>query len=195
MTKKGEQTRTKILDESARLFVRKGIGATTVNDILKATGTTKGNLYFHFTGKDEIGLEVLKREKQAFMNFLDTALDGETPGQGLNNFFKAAVEKHRRQDFVGGCLFGNTALEASDTSPDFATFVVSVFEDWITKITRKIDQTQQLGQMRRDIPARNLAEMVVATIEGGIMQARLLKSEQPLQHSIGTLQKVLELKA
>ena len=63
------------------------------------------------------------------------------------------------------------------------------------KITEKNDQTQQSGQMRRDIPARDLAEMVVATIEGGIMQARLLKSEQPLQHSIGTLQKVLELKA
>ena len=194
MTKKGDKTRAKILDEAARVFNRKGLGATSVNDILKASGTTKGNLYFHFSGKEEIGFEVLKREKHAFMNFLDEVLNEGGPEQGLNNFFKAALEKHRQQDFVGGCIFGNTALEASDTSPDFAAFVASVFDDWIMKIAVKIDQTQQSGQMRQDIPARDLAEMIVATVEGGIMQTRLMKSDKPLKHSMEALQKILELR-
>lgn len=195
MTSKGDRTRSKILDEAARVFNRKGFTATSINDILKASETTKGNLYFHFSSKGEIGLEVLKREKQAFMSFLDETLNTAPPGQGLSNFFKAALTKHCQQDFIGGCIFGNTALEASDTSPELAAFVAGVFDDWIMKIAQNVDQAQQTGHIRKDVPARDLAEMIVATVEGGIMQTRLLKSEKPLQHSLDTLQKVLELKA
>ncbi len=194
MTKKGDQTRSKILDEATRVFNRKGFAATSVNDILKASGTTKGNLYFHFSNKGEIGLEVLKREKQAFISFLDDVLNEGSPGQGLDNFFKAALEKHRQQDFIGGCIFGNTALEASDTSPELAAFVASVFDDWVTKIAQNVELAQRAGQIRKDVPARDLAEMIVSTVEGGIMQTRLLKSEKPLQHSLNTLQKILELR-
>lgn len=193
MTSKGDRTRSKILDEAAQVFNRKGFSATSINDILKASGTTKGNLYFHFSSKGEIGLEVLKREKQAFMSFLDGILNEGPPGQGLKNFFEEALSKHRQQDFIGGCIFGNTALEASDTSPELAAFVASVFDDWIMKIAQNVDRAQQTGHIRRDVPARNLAEMIVSTVEGGIMQTRLLKSEKPLQHSLDTLQKILEL--
>ncbi len=195
MTSKGDRTRSKILDEATRVFNRKGFSATSINDILKASGTTKGSLYFHFSSKGEIGLEVLKREKQAFMSFLDDILNEGPPGQSLHNFFEAALAKHSQQDFVGGCLFGNTALEASDTSPELAAFVASVFDDWIMKIAQNVDQAQQAGQIRKDVPARDLAEMIVSTVEGGIMQTRLLKSRKPLQHSLEALQKVLELRA
>ena len=195
MTSKGDRTRSKILDEATRVFNRKGFSATSINDILKASGTTKGSLYFHFSSKGEIGLEVLKREKQAFMSFLDDILNDGPPGQSLHNFFEAALSKQSQQDFIGGCLFGNTALEASDTSPELAAFVASVFDDWIMKIAQNVDQAQQTGQIRKDVPARDLAEMIVSTIEGGIMQTRLLKSRKPLQHSLEALQKVLELRA
>jgi TetR/AcrR family transcriptional repressor of nem operon len=86
-------------------------------------------------------------------------------------------------------------LEASDTSPELAAFVASVFDDWIMKIAQSVDQAQQAGQIRKDVPARDLAEMIVSTVEGGIMQTRLLKSRKPLQHSLEALQKVLELRA
>jgi TetR/AcrR family transcriptional repressor of nem operon len=195
VTSKGDRTRSKILDEATRVFNRKGFFATSINDILKASGTTKGSLYFHFSSKREIGLEVLKREKQSFMSFLDDILNEGSPGQSLHNFFEAALAKHSQQDFVGGCLFGNTALEARDTSPELAAFVASVFDDWTMKIAQNVDQAQQIGQIRKDVPARDLAEMIVSTIEGGIMQTRLLKSRQPLQHSLEALQKVLELRA
>jgi TetR/AcrR family transcriptional repressor of nem operon len=194
MATKGEQSKEKILTQATRVFNRQGFRTTTINDLLKATGTTKGNLYFHFSGKEEVGLEVLKREKAAFMQFLDSALTGDTPGAALDNFLRSALLKHRRSDFVGGCLFGNTALEASDTAPAFAELVAGVFDEWIGKIESKIAEAQQAGQVRRDLPARDLAELVVATVEGGIMQARLQKAEGPLSRALDTLRALLALK-
>jgi TetR/AcrR family transcriptional repressor of nem operon len=194
MATKGEQSKEKILAQATRVFNRQGFRSTTINDLLEATGTTKGNLYFHFSGKDEVGLEVLKRETAAFMPFLDAALSGDTPGAGLDNFLRCALLKHRRSGFVGGCLFGNTALEASDTAPVFAELVAGVFAEWIGKIESIIAEAQQAGQVRRDLPARDLAELVVATVEGGIMQARLQKVEGPMSRALATLRVLLDLK-
>lgn len=194
MTSKGEKSREKILTEATPLFHRQGFRMTTVNELLKATGTTKGNLYFHFSGKEEVSLEVLKRETAAFMDFLDNALSGETPGAALDNFFRSALLKHRQSGFVGGCLFGNTALEASDTAPVFAELVSEVFHAWIGKVQTKITEAQLAGQVRRDLPSPDLAELVVATIEGGIMQARLQKEEGPMHRTLDTLRTLLDLK-
>lgn len=193
MTERGEKTRQKILDEATLVFNRKGFGATTINDLLEATGTTKGNLYFHFSGKEAVGLEVLKREQESFYQFLNTALEAKTPGEGLDNFFIKAVDKHHQNGFVGGCLFGNIALETSDTYPAFAALVQAVFAEWIAKLERNISAAQASGEIRADLSAGELAELVVATIEGGIMQARLVKSAAPFRRSLDALRKVLEL--
>jgi len=193
MATKGEQTRSRILDEAKLVFHRKGFSATSVNDLLDATGTTKGNLYFHFSGKEEIGLEVLRREQEKFLHFLDDALQGPTPGAGLDNFFCQALEKNRCRGFVGGCLFGNTALETGDTAGPFADIVKEVFAAWIDKVAHAIEQAQACDQVRTDLPPLELAEMIVMTLEGGIMQARLQKSELPLKRSLETLRQVVGL--
>jgi TetR/AcrR family transcriptional repressor of nem operon len=102
MPAKGERTRDRIVTEASRLIQRKGLAATTVSDLVNATGLRKGSLYFHFAGKEEIGLEVLRQAREGFMAFLDGALTGDTPGDCLDHFFRRALEIHRRSGFVGG---------------------------------------------------------------------------------------------
>jgi AcrR family transcriptional regulator len=54
MSVKGAQTRQNIIEKSLRLFCVKGYYNTSINDILKATGLTKGGLYGHFPSKEDI---------------------------------------------------------------------------------------------------------------------------------------------
>lgn len=194
MATKGDQTKNRILTEAARLIQCKGFAATSVSDLLAATGLRKGSLYFHFTGKEEIGLEVLRQARERFMAFLDSALTGDTPGDCLDHFFRLALEIHRQSGFVGGCLFGNAALEASDTAPAVASLVADVFTDWVAKLQRQIVLAQEVGQIRNDLPSEHLAELVVAVLEGGIMQSRLHKDEGPLARCLDTLRTMLTLR-
>jgi TetR/AcrR family transcriptional repressor of nem operon len=194
MATKGEQTRERLLQMATRVFNRQGFGTTTITDLLDATGTTKGNLYFHFASKEEIGREVLRRESESFSRFLDESLRDENPGVALDNFFRDSLKKHDGTGFVGGCLFGNTALEASDTEPEMTALVSDVFADWIGRLKDTIALAQSAGQIRQDLPAGDLAELVVATIEGGIMQARMKKDEGPLSRALNTLRVLLGLK-
>jgi AcrR family transcriptional regulator len=52
MTK--EATREHILAVAAALFARKGFAEASMNDIVDASGVSKGGIYWHFKGKDEI---------------------------------------------------------------------------------------------------------------------------------------------
>lgn len=47
-------TRTRILEAAARVFAEKGYHETRMDDIVAASSTSKGSLYFHFPNKEEI---------------------------------------------------------------------------------------------------------------------------------------------
>ena len=194
MLTKGERTREKITRAAAELFVRQGFAATSISDLLEATGVTKGSLYFHFPGKDDLALAVLEQAGEEFMAFLDAALVGPTPAARLDNFLRQAFELHRGSGFVGGCLWGNTALETSDCNPLYAGRVADVFAKWTGKIRSVIAEAQAAGQIRMDLPADTLAPFVVSSIEGGIMLSRLSKEEGPLRRCLDSLRTLLELK-
>jgi TetR/AcrR family transcriptional repressor of nem operon len=195
MKTKGDITREKILASARELFNIKGFSATTINDLVQATGMQKGSLYFHFTGKDEIARAVLNEATSEFMDFLSAALAGDNPGASLEQFFRCALEKHLATGFVGGCLFGNSALEMSDSDPEFAGAIARVFDQWSDKVAVAVAGAQQNGQIRTDIGSEALANHIIASIEGGIMLSRLKKDERPMRQCLETLRITLELRA
>lgn len=193
MKSKGEETKNKILETATDLIHRQGFGATTINDLLEATGIKKGSLYFHFASKDAIGLAILKNSRARFLDFLDRSLVGATPGERLDNFFAKVVTIHKGKGFVGGCIFGNIALEMGDTESDFAPFIEGVFEEWVERIQATVASAQDSGEVRSDIAADVLACQIVAAIEGGIMLSRLKKDEKPLCDSLDALRTMIRV--
>src|SRR6187549_3321523 len=53
---KAEQTRTFIIERTAPVFNMKGYAGTSLSDLEKATGLTKGSIYNNFANKDEVAL-------------------------------------------------------------------------------------------------------------------------------------------
>lgn len=194
MKSKGEATRDKILETAAGLIHRKGFGATSINDVLEATGLKKGSLYFHFPGKDALGLAILEKARTGFLEFLDASLTGTTPGECLDNFFAIVVETHKGTGFVGGCIFGNVALEMGDTESQFAPFIEKVFEEWIERVEKVIATAQVFGEVRSDLPADLLTHHIIAAIEGGIMLSRLKKNEKPLRDALDAMKAMIRVK-
>lgn len=55
-----QDTRRKILDSAARIFSEKGFYGSVVDDIVKASGTSKGAVYFYFQSKEQIFLSLVE---------------------------------------------------------------------------------------------------------------------------------------
>ena len=188
---KGDLTREWILCQAAQLVQTKGFGDTSVNDVLEATGATKGGFYYHFPCKDDLGLAILEQARGGFVEFLKDTLVGPTPWSRLANFFDTALSLHGRAGFIGGCLWGNTALEMSDKNSRYAKPVAALFERWVALIEEVIVEGQKSGEIRHDCCAQDLAIFTVSTIEGGIMLSRLHKTEDPLKTCFDLLKKFL----
>jgi TetR/AcrR family transcriptional repressor of nem operon len=194
MKSKGEITRESILNSATGLFNTRGFSATTINDLLTACGISKGSLYFHFPDKKSLGLAILEKAHDDFLAFLAASLTGDTPGECLANFFHRALAKHLATGFVGGCIWGNTALEMSDSDESFAAIAERHFDLWIGLIGDKVAAAQLTGEVRNDLPAKVLAVQIVATIEGGIMISRLKKDERPMRECLEALRTTLGLR-
>lgn len=194
MASKGDLTKERILSEATTLFHQKGFGATSVNDIIVATGIKKGSLYFHFSSKEEIGLAVLEQAKNGSTQYMGAHLVGETPGECLIHYFEAVYRKHKLSNFSKGCLFGNTALEVNEGNESYSHIVDGLFSEWVAGLQDVIAAAQKEGQVRDDIEANVLACHIVSTIEGGIMLSKLKKDGKPLRLCLDCLKVFLLLK-
>jgi len=54
MVTKGEITRSQIVQAAYRLFLEKGYSATSMRDLVAASGITMGGIYNHFAGKEQL---------------------------------------------------------------------------------------------------------------------------------------------
>jgi AcrR family transcriptional regulator len=63
--------RSRILDEAATLFVQQGYEATSLRHLADVVGMKAGSLYYHFSSKDELLTEILRRG----IDVMETAFD------------------------------------------------------------------------------------------------------------------------
>lgn len=93
----------KILLVASDLFHTRGINSTGVDTIVAAAGTTKMTLYKHFTSKELLILEVLKKGHQDFQTWLSDKLarQSKKPAEKLQKLFDVIEEWIRSPDYQG----------------------------------------------------------------------------------------------
>jgi TetR/AcrR family acrAB operon transcriptional repressor len=55
------ETRNRILDTAERVFLKRGVSRTSLDDIAEATGVTRGAIYWHFKNKADLFEAMMKR--------------------------------------------------------------------------------------------------------------------------------------
>lgn len=78
------ESRAKIINTARRLFAEKGFDGCNVSDIAKQAGMSQGNIYWHFTSKDELFQAVLVEGFQAIGATMSEAAIGQ--GSGMEKF-------------------------------------------------------------------------------------------------------------
>ncbi|WP_206378379.1 TetR/AcrR family transcriptional regulator [Sneathiella limimaris] len=91
-----QKTRSRILDQAARLFREKGYAAVSLRGIADAADMKAGSVYYHFNSKDDIVLEVLdqgiKKVHLAVEEAFQTGKELKTPEELMKSCIKAHLE-------------------------------------------------------------------------------------------------------
>jgi TetR/AcrR family transcriptional regulator, transcriptional repressor for nem operon len=191
---KGAQTRARVLDTAMALINRRGFRNTSIQDIIDETGVKKGNLYFHFANKEELGLALIREAGDRYFEYLSGRVKSTDPLGKIRDILGAVLAYHRARGFVGGCIFGNTALEMGDADGGYAGLVREVFGRWEQQLAGFLREAEKEGTLPEGVRPGPMARHIVAAMEGSIMMARLYKKEEPIVECIGHVKKLLGMK-
>jgi TetR/AcrR family transcriptional repressor of nem operon len=170
-------TREQIVDAASRLVHVRGFNNTSVDEILRESGVGKGNFYYYFRSKDELGFAVLERGLERISTELieKNFKPEKDPWQQILDFLDSLVERARQRACTGGCLLGNLAVEMSDIHEEFRRRLNKAFERLRSRLEVTLTQAEAQGTLRSEADIPRLAHFIVAGFEGAFMMGKLHK--------------------
>jgi TetR/AcrR family transcriptional repressor of lmrAB and yxaGH operons len=163
------------------LLRRQGYAATGWRRVVSESQTPWGSQSHHFPGgKEELAVEAITSAGAAYERLLRTALDGRHPADAVAGWAFVAAQQLEASGWSDGCPIATVALEKAHQSEALATACDQALASWRAALTdsfvaRGVDETT----------ARSLAVLVLAAIEGALLQARTSRNPEPL-HIVGT---------
>ncbi|MBB4638468.1 TetR family transcriptional regulator C-terminal domain-containing protein [Longimicrobium terrae] len=175
---KGERTREHIVAASAPLFNRQGYAATSVADLVQATGLERGGIYRHFQGKDELAAAAFDHTLALYRHRVRSRVEAERGAAARLSAFGAALASIVQDPVVaGGCPLLNTAVETDDAPGDGPRALLlrarAGMQQMIGYAREIIEEGMAAGEFRPGLDAGEEAEMIVATFEGALMLTKL----------------------
>jgi AcrR family transcriptional regulator len=160
----GEATRAALVRAAQRLFTRKGYGATSTEEIVRAAKVTRGALYHHFSDKEELFRAVFEAtEAQMLERVLGAAVNVPSPlaqlQVAIDAFLDACLDATLRRIILqeGPAVLGWTTWHEIDTQYAFGA------------VSAGLQVAMDAGELERQ-PVEPLAHLVV----GSLMQAGMV---------------------
>src|SRR5689334_3621827 len=165
----GASARIRIVEGTAGLLARRGLQATSLNEILSAAGAARGSMYHSFPeGKEQVVSEALGLAGQRTMDWLDR-WDGDRAELVTERLLHGWRLLLSRSDCTTGCAVVAVTV-AADTKrllDDAAT----VFRTWRARLTQLLEH----GGVNPD-NAAGFATLLLAASEGAVVLARAERS-------------------
>ena len=193
-TRDGRSTREAILEAARRLIHVHGYKNTTLDDVLRESGAGKGNFYYHFKSKEELGHAILD---QLVASFIERTLEpcfADPAGRPLAQvrcFLDRVLEAQRERNCVGGCPLGNLAAELSDVHEGFRARLASVFAAWRERLTLALDRARREGDIGAGARPEAIADFLVASLEGAILLTKVTKDIAIMEQCVGEMKRYL----
>jgi TetR/AcrR family acrAB operon transcriptional repressor len=151
-----EAREQRILDVAAELISHYGYDKTTVSDIANAAGVSKGTIYLHFAGKDELFEALLLREMWKYSEAWLAAVEADPQGGTLGGVYKNVLSALNRNPFMAVIfkqdprILGNYLHKPNNIFRSMETFSMRA---------EFIQGMQEAGAVRRDIDPAVIAHI------------------------------------
>ena len=190
--------RTRIIETATRLIQQHGYERTSVDDVIREAGLSgKSHFYHYFRSKEVLGYEVLEHQFERFAERGLALLREPTidPRERLGLFIDAVVVLQEREGAGGASAFGGLIGELADSHEGFRRRLDTVFERWARQLEALFLEIRPAGARQdpaRQDPAR-LARFVIATLEGGMLMARVKRDVRLMRDVADDLKRYVEV--
>lgn len=180
-------TRDRLVEAAAELFFENGYLSTSVAQILKRAEANSGSLYYFFETKQDLLLAVLDRYLRGIDEMLlQPAWEGVTdPIERVFSLLGRYRQAILMTEFQYGCPIGSLALEIHEPDPIVREMLRQNFSAWTDAVERCFVLAGE--RLPSDVDRRALAELTLATMEGGVMLARTARTIEAFDAPVAML--------
>lgn len=190
LTRKGQETRQRIVDAAAALIFEQGVAHTTIEDVRAAADVSSSQLYHYFDDKPALVRAVVDHQADTIVGGQQTfdlsSLDG------LRTWRDWVIEHQRQLNCSGGCPIGSLGSVLAETDPEARAQVSDGFKRWEAAIQSGLREMQVRGRLTPDADPDTLALALLAALQGGLLLTQIERDTKPLE---GALDATLELVA
>jgi TetR/AcrR family transcriptional regulator, transcriptional repressor for nem operon len=188
---KGELTRKRIVEAAAPIFNQHGYEGSSLNALMEATGLKKGGIYRHFASKEELAAEAFDYTWEAAWKARLLHVDEKANGiDKLKQLIANFIE--RRSPVPGGCPVLNTAVDADDGNPILRSRVGKALRSWTGRLQAYVEEAQQQRDAKPDVDPKDVATLIVASLEGALMMSRIQRNDEALRRVQSHLNEYLD---
>ena len=182
LTRRGQQTQSRIVEATADLVLGQGVRATTLDDIQSATGTSRSQLFHYFPGgKADLVRAVAVRQTERVLDGQRPLLDALDSFEALQVWRDAIVEAQRDRQCVGGCPLGSLASEVAEHDEQARELLAGSFARWQAHLSRGLRSMQQHGALQAGADVEDLALATIASLQGGLLLTQTTRSIRALE--------------
>ncbi|MEJ3654632.1 TetR/AcrR family transcriptional regulator [Actinomycetes bacterium KLBMP 9759] len=187
--RKGEATRSAILDEASRLASQVGLGGLTIGSLATQTELSKSGLFAHFGSKESLQLEVIEHTSERFTAAVIRPALKEARGEPrLRKLFELWLE-WGSVEF--GCPFISAAFELDDQPGPLRDRMVRNQRDWVDTIAMVFSGGVTEGHFRADADPYQFAFDVEGVMLAFTIASRLLGDPDAAARATGSFERLL----
>jgi len=180
---------TEVLERAMEAFWARGYEATSIGDLVTATGVNRGSLYAAFASKRGLFLRALSHyDRRHRADFLARIARAHAPRAAILAAFSEVITAAAGGENRKGCLLVNTAIELSPHDPEIARFVAAS----LAEVEGFFRTMIEAGQAEGSIPGDRDPAATAQALLGLFLGLRVLSRSRPEKALMGTLLKQAE---
>lgn len=165
-----QQTYHQLLDSAAELFSQQGVNHTTLNDIARHAGMTRGAIYWHFQNKDDVIRALWERDAApalvAYLHQLNN-LPADNPAHTFQVTLKALIAQICSQRKVGQAV--RIVLNSAEFTPqetELQRYLKTKSRELHSAIVNALMQLEHAQLLNPNYPARLMAGALWSYLHG-----------------------------
>lgn len=172
-----ERTRASIIESACKLVRERGIGGARVADVMSGVGLTVGGFYAHFSSKEALVDEALRRTAAAMRARLFDRIDEKPAAARAEVVLKRYLSAAHRDDPANGCPLPAVVGEVSTSTPEHREVLAEQLVALADQLSSTIPKREG-GRSEKGTSPRHVALGMIALMYGGISLARALKGTE-----------------
>jgi TetR/AcrR family transcriptional regulator, transcriptional repressor for nem operon len=187
------QTREVLVAQATERFWASGFAATSMDDLVAATASSRAAIYGQFGGKDALFLACLEHYRAAIVTPAFARVEADGAGlDAVRDYFEFQISAGERSGLPGpGCLFANTMTEVAPRSAAIRRLVAAHHDRLKAGFLNAIQSAHADGQTCTATDLNAMADLLATSAHGLWNYSRIVRSAEPLRMFARTLMELI----